>query len=213
MPTVLDHRRRDLLLALGAGALALAPRAAGAVERIRTVSMFAGPFYPDEIPLDHDADLTRVDGAPAPARGAPADLGGRVLDLNGRAIGGAGVEIWQCDANGRYHHVGDGDGLDPGFQGYGRVVTDAQGRYRFRTIRPVRYGGRCPHIHVKVRGAGIEDLTTQMFVAGDPANADDFIYTSLSEEQRASVTVPFVAAKNGTLHANFELVLGVAPNV
>lgn len=213
MPIPIDHRRRGFAVALGAGfAAALVARAANAETLARTVRMYEGPFYPDAIPLDHDNDLTRVDGVSALARGLPADVTGRVVDANGRAIAGAAVEIWQCDASGHYHHVGDDAGLDPGFQGYGRITTDARGRYRFRTIRPVKYGGRCPHIHFKVRGAGIENLTTQMFVADDPANADDFIYASLSPEQRASVTVPFLAGEGDALRASFEIVAGVAPS-
>lgn len=77
-----------------------------------------GPFYPQSLPADTDADLTRV-------------------------------EIWQCDAGGRYHHVGEPEQvLDAGFQGFGAVTTDAEGRYRFRTIKPVPYPGRTPHIHL-----------------------------------------------------------------
>ena len=83
------------------------------------------------------------------------------------------VEIWQCDADGIYNHPGD-DGQkrrDAAFQGYGRAEVDGDGRYAFRTIRPVAYPGRTPHIHFKVHAPGAGRLTTQMYVAGEPQNA------------------------------------------
>ncbi len=202
-------RRRHLLLgsALGAGALLAPFRGAGALEP--TQRMMAGPFYPDEIPLDHDNDLAHVGKSGATARGEIAELTGRVVDVSGRALSDVRVEIWQCDATGHYHHVGRESGLDPNFQGYGVATTRADGAYRFRTIKPVRYSGRTPHIHFKLSGQGIDGLTTQMFVAGDPNNADDGIYNSLDPERRAALTVAFRRdARDGAAYAaHFEIVL------
>src|SRR5690606_22070206 len=130
---------------------------------------------------------------------------GTVSDLQGKPVAGAQVEIWQCDEAGHYHHPGDGNRADRSFQGFGRVTVDAAGRYRFRTIRPVAYSGRTPHIHVKVKLSGKELLTTQLYVEGDPHNARDFLWRNLGERS-ALVTVPFRPGADG-LQANFPIVV------
>jgi protocatechuate 3,4-dioxygenase beta subunit len=122
------------------------------------------------------------------------------------------VEIWQCDANGRYHHLADRRDapLDDGFQGYGQYVTGTDGGYRFRTIRPVRYPGRTPHIHFKLSGSGFGGLTTQMYVAGEPRNARDGVLNRIpDEQQRAAVIVEFLPDTLGgaELEARFDIVL------
>jgi protocatechuate 3,4-dioxygenase, beta subunit len=192
--------RRGVLL--GAGALALTP------------PQTEGPFYPPELPADDDNDLVRVTGADAAAMGRVTHVAGRVLDRRGRPLPRAVVEIWQCDANGRYLHPADDDRLprDPRFQGYGRALTDAGGGYRFRTIRPVAYPGRTPHIHVKVLDGpgGGELLTTQMYVAGEPLNARDGLYRRLDAEERERVTVALREADEieaGALAGVFEIVV------
>ena len=121
-------------------------------------------------------------------------------------MAGAQVEIWQCDHAGHYHHPGDGDKADPRFQGFGRVTLGADGRYRFRTLRPAPYAGRTPHIHFKVRLGQRELLTTQMYVAGDPGNPGDFLWRSLGEADRAALTVPFAPGSDG-LQARFPIVV------
>ncbi|HEX5633873.1 MAG TPA: hypothetical protein VFX50_11630, partial [Gemmatimonadales bacterium] len=142
--------RRHFIAWLGAAAVApLAVTPALADDRPPTPAMTEGPFYPREFPRDIDGDLTRVAGRANPAQGTVLDVAGRVLDRSGRPRAGAKVEVWQCDARGEYHHVGHEPG-DPDFQGYGAVTTDAEGRYAFRTIRPVPYSGRTPHIHFTV---------------------------------------------------------------
>ncbi|HVF33713.1 MAG TPA: protocatechuate 3,4-dioxygenase [Candidatus Saccharimonadia bacterium] len=206
-----DRRRRHFVLgsALGAGALLLPWRGASAAAR--TAAFTEGPFYPAEIPLDHDNDLVRVEGGTESAIGDVADVWGRVLDERGRAFAGVRVEIWQCDANGRYHHPRDSNEapLDRAFQGYGAATTNADGAYRFRTIRPVAYPGRTPHIHFRLAGAGVQPLTTQLFVADDPGNAADGLYRSLEPALRETVTVPFVRERAG-YSARFDLVLAAA---
>lgn len=178
-------------------------RAQAPAPRRLTPSQTEGPFYPVEIPRDSDGDLLR-NGTLSYSRGAPAWVEGQVLDPQGTPVRGASVEIWQCDEAGHYHHPGDGGRADPAFQGFGRVEVDAQGRYRFRTIRPVAYGGRSPHIHVKVKLARRELLTTQLYVAGDSANARDFIWRNLAEADRALVTRPFTPGPEG-LRADFPI--------
>jgi len=202
-----DPQRRNLLF----GSLGLALAGPALAARLSpTPSQMEGPFYPLEPPLEDDNDLTRVRGARGVAEGRITDLTGRVLDPDGRPIAGARVEIWQCDSRGRYHHPhDDGPAPDPGFQGYGQLKTDAQGRYRFRTIRPVPYPGRTPHIHVAVSGPGLASFTTQLYVAGEPRNAADFLFRAISPARRRLVMAEFLPANNGRaeLAAHFEIVL------
>ena len=118
----------------------------------KTPPQTEGPFYPDALPLDTDNDLLRLNDSSTPALGEVTHLSGRVLTTAGEPVRGATVEIWQADANGNYIHSrgGEKDRRDAGFQGFGRFLTDAAGRYYFRTIKPVPYGGRTPHIHMAV---------------------------------------------------------------
>jgi len=206
-------RRRFILGGSGLLALHVAPALAGLLQG--TPRQPAGPFYPVELPLDDDNDLTHVAGQDVPARGRITDLGGCILDRNGRPLGGLRIEIWQCDANGRYRHPRDpgGQPVDPGFQGFGHCLTDKAGRYRFRTIRPVPYPGRTPHIHVAVYPDGAAPFITQLYVAGEPRNADDFLYRRIPEAQRARVTAEFRPAgeTQAGLSAAWDIVLGSTP--
>ncbi|MFL6695137.1 MAG: intradiol ring-cleavage dioxygenase, partial [Ramlibacter sp.] len=187
MPTSPFLTRRVAAAALVvAPALLLGVRGQQAKRRA-TPAQTEGPFYPVQLPADQDADLLRT-GNLRYEDGEPATVGGTLTDLEGRPLAGSLVEIWQCDAQGHYHHPGDGNRAAAAFQGFGRVQTDAQGRWRFRTIRPVAYSGRTPHIHVKVRAGRREVLTTQLYVEGDPHNARDGIWRQLSPEDRAAVT-------------------------
>ena len=215
------HSRRRLLegslalglgfglgLGLGLGLAAATPLAAAAA--VPTPRQTPGPFYPRRLPEDIDADLTRVEGRAQPAAGDVVEVFGRVIDEAGRPLADARVEIWQCDAFGFYHHPRDRGGqADPNFQGYGRMLLGEEGRYRFRTIRPVAYPGRTPHIHFAVSGPGVSRLTTQMYLAGHPLNARDFLYNAISDPAaRDSVTVAFAAAGSGPPEGRFDIVLG-----
>ena len=202
-----DPQRRRLLLGL-AGLAAAGP--ALAVRLLPTPEQMAGPFYPLNPPLEDDNDLTRVRGPAGVAEGRITDLTGRILDADGRPISGARVEIWQCDARGRYHHPhDDGPPLDPRFQGFGHDTTDSLGRYRFRTIRPVPYPGRTPHIHFAVILPGQPPFTTQLYVAGEPRNHWDFLFQSIPAERRPLVLAEFLPAGGGPaeLAASFDIVL------
>lgn len=206
------NRRRLLAAGLAMAALPhVAPRALAAAL-LATPAQTAGPFYPPVLPLDHDNDLVRVTGHPAEAMGMVAHLGGRLLLADGRPVGGARIEIWQCDANGRYRHPAERGraALDEGFQGFGATMTAADGGYRFRTIRPVAYSGRAPHIHVAILAPGQPPLVTQLYVAGDAANARDGVFRSIDPAVRPAVEVAFVPAPEleaGALMGRIDLVL------
>ena len=204
--------RRALLATAAAVAVPVgAARGQGTV--VATPRQTAGPFYPVDWSGDADGDLVRVTGAAAQAQGVVTHLRGRVLDAAGRPVAGAVVEIWQCDAFGRYRHPRDrADGRDAGFQGRGRVQADADGAYAFRTIRPVPYTGRTPHIHVAVLRPGArEALVTQFYVAGEAANERDFLFNGLGERAREAVLMRLVPAERleaGALLAERDIVLG-----
>jgi protocatechuate 3,4-dioxygenase, beta subunit len=204
---MLNTTRRHLTALIAAPALVL-PRwvhAQTSQPRMLTPTQTEGPFYPDELPADHDGDLL-AHGNLRYAQGLATTLTGIVSDAQGRALRGAVVDIWQCDHQGRYRHPRDGNRIDAAFQGFGRVATDDQGRYRFRTIRPTPYTGRTPHIHVKVALGGRALLTTQLYVQGESGNARDGLYRGLSEAERAALTVPFVQSADG-LSASFAIVV------
>lgn len=204
--------RRHLLQA-GASLAALgAVRRGAAALRAPTPRQTAGPFYPLELPLDSDADLVQIAGRAGRARGIVTHVLGRVLDRDGRPVRGARVEIWQCDAFGHYHHTGRGEaGMDPGFQGYGRTRAADDGGFRFRTIRPVPYPGRTPHIHFAVTAPGAARFTTQLYVRGEPRNAGDRILNSVRDRAaRERLIVAFEPApdlEQGALAAHFDIVL------
>jgi protocatechuate 3,4-dioxygenase beta subunit len=175
--------RRHFATALGA--TLLAPRAFAA-DLVATPSQTEGPFYPVALPADTDMDLVQVRGQAAHAMGTVLHLQGRVLDASGKPISGAMVEIWQCDSQGLYDHPRQPgrERRDAAFQGYGKVVTDGQSLYRFRTLKPVAYAGRSPHIHLKVATADGRRLTTQFYLAGDPLNERDFVYRDAMRDPR-----------------------------
>ena len=201
--------RRQLLAAalVGMPALWLGARAQPTPVRRATPAQTEGPFYPVEFPKDSDYDLLRNGNLTYPV-GQPTWLEGSISDLQGRPVSGARVEIWQCDEAGHYHHAGDGGKADKRFQGFGRVTVGTDGGYRFRTIRPVAYSGRTPHIHVKVKLGSRELLTTQLYVAGDPGNARDFLWQGLSAADRDALSAPFVKGADG-LKASFAVIVAV----
>ena len=191
-------QRRQFIAWMGAAAVApLTLTPALADEHPPTPRLTEGPFYPRMFPDDADADLTQVQGRAGRARGTPLTVTGRVLDRTGKPRAGHRVEIWQCDALGQYHHVGEPEHEgDAAFQGFGAVLTDAEGRYRFRTIKPVPYPGRTPHIHFAVLEGGKRRLTSQMFVEGEPGNERDGLYRRLGRDA-SRVTMKLATAGEG----------------
>lgn len=205
--TPLNRMRRVASAALvAAPVLWLGARAQAVPTRRLTPGQTEGPFYPLQLPQDNDFDLLH-NGRLAYRRGQPSWVEGVVTDPDGKPVSGAQVEIWQCDEAGHYHHPGDGNRADEAFQGFGRVTVGKLGEYRFRTIRPVAYSSRAPHIHVKVKLGARQLLTTQLYVLGDPRNERDFVWRNLRDEaERAAVTVAFTLVADG-LHANFPIVV------
>ena len=175
-----------------------------------TPAQTEGPFYPTTLPEDRDADLTQVTGQPLPAKGTRLYFSGRVVVRDGSPQPGATVELWQCDVFGRYHHAGDeGSPRDDGFQGYGVATTDAEGRFAFKTIRPVAYSGRVPHLHLKVRTPTGRALTTQVYIAGDPTAGDPVLaWTSKgAREQLTMAVLPTPGREQGALAGTFDIVM------
>lgn len=176
-----------------------------------TSTQVLGPFYPVTLPADRDTDLTLIAGRDGRAEGQVIDLAGQVLDAKGAPVSGARVEIWQANSHGRYAHPRDRSDavLDPDFQGYGVVTTDAEGHYGFRTIKPAAYPTgagswvRPPHIHFVVTGRN-ERLITQMYFPGEPLNDADRL---LNGADNRDSLIAAVAPAGDVLGARWDIVL------
>jgi protocatechuate 3,4-dioxygenase beta subunit len=209
--------RRGFLGGLALGAAAFTVPGAFADELVRTPAQTEGPFYPDKLPLDTDNDLLIINDKITPAVGEITHLTGKILDARGRPIRNAVVEIWQVDNSGAYLHTGTAnrDKRDANFQGFGRFLTGSTGEYYFRTIKPVPYPGRTPHIHFKVKMKGGQEFTTQCYVKDHPNNARDGILNSIRDPKaKASILIDFAPIKEskvGELAAKFDIVLGMTP--
>jgi protocatechuate 3,4-dioxygenase, beta subunit len=218
-PRILRSSRRIFLstFALGAAAFTTPGLFADELERIPTPAQTEGPFYPNKLPLDTDNDLLIVNDSITPAVGEVTHLSGRVLDLKGEPVRNALVEIWQVDGKAVYLHTADSSRKegDTNFQGFGRFLTSSTGDYYFRTIKPVPYPGRTPHIHFKVKKAGKELLTTQCYIKGEPRNEKDGIFRDIKDAKaREAVLVDFAPLKGsriGELTARFDIILGFTP--
>ena len=156
----------------------------------QTLSELTGPVYGHETVRENDHDLT-MQHAGEPL-GERIIVHGHVLDEDGRGVPNALVELWQANACGRYVHVVDQHPapLDPNFTGAGRAQSDAQGYYRFVTIKPGAYpwqnhynAWRAAHIHFSVFGPAFATrLITQMYFPGDPLMANDPIFCCTADE-------------------------------
>ena len=186
-----DLSRRELLkmsLMVGAASVVSTRFAFAQANLLRTPDQILGPFYPLK-PLGQNVDLTRVPGRPGRAEGQVLNVMGRVLNLKGEPVRNAQLEIWQANAHGRYTHPSDHNPapLDPNFEGSSTLITDDDGRYRFKTIKPAAYPAgpnmmRPAHIHFQVSGRQ-DRLVTQMYFAGDPYNAADPFLNSAGRKE------------------------------
>jgi protocatechuate 3,4-dioxygenase beta subunit len=216
----LTQQRREFLRRVSAGAVAATSAmffdrpGLFADELVRTPRQTEGPFYPVDLPLDTDNDLLIINDQITPGVGEITHLSGRILSPSGEPIRNALVEIWQVDNHGAYLHKGSAnrDKWDSNFQGFGRFLTGSTGEYYFRTIKPVPYPGRTPHIHFAIKRTGQEKFTTQCYVKGHPGNPKDGVWKGIQEPQaRQAVTVDFApveGSKIGELVAKFDIVLG-----
>lgn len=209
--------RRNFLGTVALGSMALQTPRAFADELARTPLQTEGPFYPDKLPLDTDNDLIVINDGLTPAVGEITHLTGRILDSNGEPIRNALVEIWQCDSAGAYLHTRttNRDKRDGNFQGFGRFMTGSTGQYYFRTIKPVSYPGRTPHIHFMVKRQGQDKFTTQCYIKGYPQNERDFVFRGLKDPKEKDLLcvdfAPLKESKVGELAAAFDIVLGHTP--
>jgi protocatechuate 3,4-dioxygenase beta subunit len=184
-----------------------------AQELIATPRLTEGPFYPGQAALDTDTTLV-INDSITPAVGEITHLTGKVsraartrsampLSRSGRSIQPR-----------HYIHSADASsgGNDKNFQGYGRFMTDSQGRYYFRTIKPVPYPGRTPHIHVAVSTNGRRILTTQLLINGHPQNDGDMVVRGVRDPLALETLLvdfkPLKESKLGELAASFDIVLG-----
>lgn len=215
--TIFLPTRRLFLASCGVTAAFFSTRGLFADELSKTPPQTEGPFYPDKLPLDTDNDLINVNDDLTPAVGTIVHLTGKVLDAKGSPLRNAVVEIWQCDNNGAYLHSGSDNGTkrDKHFQGFGRFLTNAKGEYYFRTIKPVPYPGRAPHIHFKIKKGKKELLVTQCYNKGEPQNMKDGIFRNIKDTKARDTLLvdyqPVKGSKVGELAGSFDLVLGVTP--
>jgi protocatechuate 3,4-dioxygenase, beta subunit len=156
-----------------------------------TLSEITGPVFGFDDVKPGDSDLTQQHaGEPL---GERIVVSGRLFDENSKPVANALIELWQCNAAGRYRHVVDDHDapLDPNFTGCGRLLTDAQGNYRFLTIKPGAYpwrnhynAWRPAHLHFSIFGIGlVQRLVTQMYFPGDPLLQYDPMYNSIPDER------------------------------
>lgn len=186
-------RRAILKVGLGSAAV-LGATAVLASEHQVTPAQVEGPFYPIHAQDDKDADLTRISSATGRAEGEIIVIAGSVKDESGEPIANAVVDVWQANAAGRYAHEEDSNTqpLDANFQGWAILKTDAEGNYRFKTIKPGAYPAtadwdRPPHIHYKVSRRGYHELTTQMYFPGDKLNDVDLLLNGVDESARSAL--------------------------
>ena len=222
-PVLSTSTRRQFIRrsAATAGGIAIAAfsdvRGAFAEALALTPRQTEGPFYPNRLPLDTDNDLLIINDGITPAVGEITHLSGKLLDASGNPIRNALVEIWQVDGNGVYLHTADRHAQrDANFQGFGRFLTGRTGEYYFRTVKPVPYPGRTPHIHFKIKQRGESEFTTQCYLKGHRQNERDGVFRHIREERaRESVLVnfkPMKGSKLGELDARFDIILGVTPH-
>ena len=177
---------------LASAGLFLTSGARAFADKVPTAESPMGPFYPIVRPTDSDMDLTWVKGRYVRAAGQVIEISGRVYDVKGNPLPGATIELWQANAAGRYDHPIDPAtaALDPNFQSYATLRTDANGEWRIVTIKPGGYdspiGHRPPHIHFDLRSEKTRNISQMYFPEDAEANARDSLYKALKAEEAAT---------------------------
>ena len=176
-----------------AAGLAWATGAGAMQARPPTAESPMGPFYPVTPPGDSDADLVWLKGHSQKATGRVIEVTGRVLDMKGNPIQNAKIELWQANAAGRYDHPSDPATapLDPHFQSFAALQSDANGAWRITTIKPGGYdspiGHRPPHIHFDVRGRARRHIAQLYFPEDAEGNSKDLLYKALGADAATSI--------------------------
>lgn len=202
MTNLTISRRTFAGAGLASAGLVLATGARAFQARPLTAESVMGPFFPLDIPADSDADLTWIKGHARRASGQVIEISGRMLDLKGNPIAGARLDLWQANAAGRYAHPADPAvaPLDPDFQGYASIVSDAKGDWRIVTIKPAGYdspiGHRPPHIHFDMRGKTHRNVAQLYFPEEAAGNAKDKLYQALGAEAGTSLAARNAADPN-----------------
>ena len=215
-----SSRRRFLkqMAAIGLGSALLDVPGVFAEQLTATPEQTEGPYYPTTLPLDTDNDLVVINDNLTSAVGRIAYISGRILTRSGKPVRNAYMEIWHADNSGAYIHPSSTGYAtrDLNFQGFGRFLTSSSGEYLFRTIRPGLYPGRTRHIHFKVKVAGGQVLTSQLYFLGESQNSTDGVLNGIQDAQaRNSVIVPLVPIEGstvGALAASFDVVLSSTPS-
>ena len=180
-----------------------------------TPPQIVGPFYPISERPDLAADLARPSGSASEAQGQLLYVTGRVLTSSGEPVAHARIDVWQANAAGKYRHPSDANPapLDPNFRGFARLMTDASGRYSFRTIKPGRYPTaegdiRPPHIHFAVEGR-FDRLVTQLYFAGEPENQTDRWLNAAPRPEQLIVALhaPALHLESHALVAHFDIIV------
>jgi protocatechuate 3,4-dioxygenase, beta subunit len=205
--------RRLILAQLGAAGTLVAGGHAQTPQLPVTPDQTEGPFFPDDPPAEHDADLTRLAGKTQRAAGQIVEVRVRLTHRDGRPLRGARIEMWQANAAGRYDHPGDSNAaaLDPNFQGYARLASDADGMVRLKTVKPGAYPAqrrmRTPHLHWMFATRG-RNLTTQMYFPGEALNEEDRVLAGVADPRLVTAR-PGFADEAGTLGYDWDVVLDV----
>lgn len=194
-------------------------RTPGRAVNVLTPAQTIGPFFPKALIREGDEDIACLTPGGARAQGVPINVRGQVFDHSGRPVRGALIEVWQANKWGKYEHPVDitPEPLDPNFKGYGRALTDPDGRYFFRSIKPGAYPNpgydnwyRPPHIHFSIFAAGVQcRLITQMYFPGEELNDIDPILNGVEDlDARASlISRQLSASSSNELKYEFNIVL------
>ena len=186
-----------------------------AAKLIPTPSQTVGPFFSLGLDRPEWSDLTRSNPSGAPL-GERIVIEGRVIDGDGAPVTDAVVEIWQANAAGRYAHPEDQQSdkpLDPNFRGFGRAATDAEGHFRFTTVKPGPVPGRgnslqAPHINVLLFSRGLLiHLHTRIYFEGEPANAADPLLSSIEDPKKRGTLLARREGSGSPARYRFDIIM------